>query len=77
MDGQEMDARECKYITLENNDNKYVKPPSIHEKYAARPDSLEHICLAQFAMWYESTRSNAKEPKNLDALSMYEWISYL
>ena len=41
----------------------------MHEKYAARPDSLEHVCLAQFAMWYEDMRQGAKMPKNSETLS--------
>ena len=74
IDGEEKVENEGKYIRLKDNDNLYVKPASDHEKYASRPDSLEHICFAQFLMWYETTRSNAKEPKNLDTLSSHEII---
>ena len=49
--------------TFEIGDNVYVRPPSIHDKYAARPDSLEHICLAQFFIWYESVPKNSKNRK--------------
>ena len=45
--------------TIPIGDNEYIRPPSIHEKYAARPDSLEHICLAQFVIWYESAPKNS------------------
>ena len=43
------------------NDNLYLCPPSIHEKYAARPKELEHISLAQFRMWYYPASKNWKE----------------
>ena len=72
--GEGEEQAESKFITLKDNKNKYVKPPSDHEKYAARPDSLEHVCFAQFLMWYESSRSNAKEPKNANAISTQEII---
>ena len=56
--------------TIPIGDNEYVRPPSIHEKYAARPDSLEHICLAQFAVWYESVPKNsARGKKKFDLMS--------
>ena len=38
----------------------YERPATIHDKYAARPDSLEHICLAQFSIWYESVPKRSK-----------------
>ena len=43
----------------------YERPATIHDKYAARPDSLEHICLAQFSIWYESIPKNSKRNKQL------------
>ena len=61
--------------TIPIGDNEYVRPPSIHEKYAARPDSLEHICLAQFAVWYESAPKNsARSKKKFDVMSDEEII---
>ena len=45
--------------------NKYERPITIHDKYAARPDLLEHICLAQFSIWYESIPKNSKRNKQL------------
>ena len=54
--------------------NKYQKPPSIHEKYAARPDSLEHICLAQFAQWYETAPKNSKKQKRGIEMSEHEIV---
>ena len=47
----------------------YKKPPTIHDKYAARPDSLEHICLAQFAQWYETVPKNSKKHKRYGEMS--------
>ena len=56
-------------------DNEYVRPPSIHDKYAARPDSLEHICLAQFVIWYESVPKTSKSrKKQAESLSEHEII---
>ena len=60
-------------VTIGNNE--YVRPPSIHDKYAARPDSLEHICLAQFVIWYESVPKTSKSrKKQAESLSEHEII---
>ena len=58
------DQRNCKTeASISIGENEYVRPPSIHDKYAARPDSLEHMCLAQFAVWYESVPKTSKNRK--------------
>ena len=46
------------------NDKEYVVPISPHERYASRPDELEHMCFAQFLVWYEPLSNQAKIPKN-------------
>lgn len=55
------------------NDKKYILPISPHERYAARPDSLEHMCCAQFMIWYEPISSKNKKQK-LDEFSSHEII---
>ena len=42
------------HITIPGVKGKFVDPPSIHEKYASRPKSLEHLSLAQFVISYVS-----------------------
>ena len=46
------------------NDKDYVIPTSPHERYAARPDELEHMCFAQFMIWYEPIPKHFKKQKN-------------
>ena len=45
-------------------DKNYYCPPSMHDKYAARPPILEHICLAQFSIWYYSAPNRSKKTNN-------------
>ena len=40
-------------ISIADKDGQFEEAVSIHEKYAKRPDYLEHICLAQFVMYYK------------------------
>ena len=42
-------------ITIEGKEGLYAAALNIHEKYARRPDYLENMSLAQFAMSYENT----------------------
>ncbi len=49
-------------ITLQEYEGEYQLATSIHEKYSGRPLALKHICLAQFAIWYD-TLSDAKGKK--------------
>lgn len=53
-------------IKSPHNDNLYYCPPSIHELYAARPEKLEHISLAQFRMWYYPASKNWKKSNEVD-----------
>ena len=46
-------------FSIQGRSGKYVKPISIHEKYATRPIALDDLCFAQFATSYVST----KKPK--------------
>jgi len=50
-------------ITIPGSDQQYFEPLSVHEKYSYRPDSLEHLCLAQFAIWYVLIPKKSKVPK--------------
>ena len=54
---------------VENKDSgeKYYCPPSLHEKYAARPEDLEDICLAQFVMYYHSVPKSWKKSNKEDS----------
>ena len=41
---------------------------SVHDKYAARPDSMEDVCLASFATDYKYSTSVGDDADNLDSL---------
>ena len=43
--------KEIAYVQIEGSNNRYVKPPSIHDKYASRPDCIEHICLTKICIY--------------------------
>ena len=45
------------------NDKNYIIPISKHERYASRPDSLEHMCFAQFLLWYKPLANETKRAK--------------
>ena len=40
---------------------------SIHDRYAARPDELREMCLAEFAVNYEVKSSKKSEDSNVDS----------
>ena len=50
-------------FSLEDRAGKYKVAVTVHEKYSARPESVENICLAQFATVYENSRKPGKEVK--------------
>ena len=57
-------------IEIVGSDKSYKRVPSIHEKYAQRPPSLDSICLAQFAMSYETCQAKqAKKEKMFEGSS--------
>ena len=61
-DEESMSTRK-KTFQIPGRDGLFKKAVSIHDKYSARPTSLEHICLAQFAICYEMKRGGKeKEP---------------
>ena len=67
---EDLEEEECaannsklELISIPGSDEQFYEPQSIHEKYAERPDSLENICLAQFAIWYVSVPKNWKEAR--------------
>ena len=43
-------------MKIEGRNGNYKEKSSIHAKYISRPQSIEHMCLAQFAMMYEKSR---------------------
>ena len=45
------------------NEKDYVIPISKHDRYASRPDSLEHMCFAQFLLWYKPLTNEPKKAK--------------
>ena len=58
-----------KLISIPGSDDQFYEPQSVHEKYSNRPESLEHICLAQFAIWYVLVPKKWKKPKDIEAVS--------
>ena len=67
------DKKNSKRKPISIGDNEYEKPFSIHEKYSSRPDSLEHISLVQFGIWYESVPKNSKrQRKESESFSDHE-----
>ena len=69
-DLENIEISDTKIVQIPGSDQKYINPPTVHERYAARPDSLEHICLAQFAIWYVPVPKRAKLPKDMNAESL-------
>ena len=63
-------------IQLPGREGNFKAAVSVHEKYAARPKELEHICLAQFAISYDMQRGRknqddtADKEENVDPSSM-------
>ena len=55
------------------NDKNYIIPISKHERYASRPDSLEHMCFAQFLIWYKPLTNQTKKTK-YEELSSHDII---
>ena len=49
------------------NGKDYVIPISTHDRYASRPESLEHMCFAQFSIWYVPM-SNQNKKLKLDGI---------
>ena len=58
---------------VEINGEDYIIPICFHERYAARPDSLEHMCFAQFKIWYTPLSECPKKSK-LEGLSKHEIV---
>ncbi len=50
-------------LTIEGREGEFLEATSIHDKYEARPDALEDITLAQFAIMYKATPSNVAKKK--------------
>ena len=47
-------------LTIEGKVGKYKPSTSIHDKYMSRPQTLENICLAQFAIMYDRVSKTSK-----------------
>ena len=47
-------------IQLPGREGSFKMAISIHDKYSARPENLQHICLAQFAISYEMKRGGKR-----------------
>ena len=50
-------------IKLENRDGLWIEKPDMWNKYLRRPESLEEICLAQFAKMY---RGSPEQPEDFE-----------
>ena len=51
-------------LTISGKDGKYQRKITDHEKYAARPNSLEKMCFAQFISDYDQDHSKKKNKKD-------------
>ena len=54
---------EKNFVTLPDRKGKFVEATPIHDKYSNRPDDLRNMCLAQFAINYDTI--SAKQVKNI------------
>ena len=52
-------------VTLEGRQGKYKEVETIHQKYSQRPESLNNVCLAQFASSYIYIKAD-KIPKETE-----------
>ena len=46
-------------VTLTGREGKFQEVDTIHKKYSQRPDTLENMCLAQFATSYHSIKKSS------------------
>ena len=46
---------------MKEDDDEDVFMASVHDRYAARPDEMENVCLAEFATQYTTCGSNHKK----------------
>ena len=73
------DEQQDRFIRLQDRQGKYLQVPSIHEKYANRPEILDHICLAQFATNYDTMTERQATKVNFSngyaGLPTGKWIS--
>ena len=56
----EEDINTTETVAIEGREGLYRQAISIHEKYAARPEALSPMCLAEFAITYQSTKTLGK-----------------
>ena len=52
-------------VTVPGKEGTYKQKIPVHDKYASRPDELENMCLAQFAIYYD-THGAANTAKKQD-----------
>ena len=48
-------------LAMKEDDDEDVFMASVHDRYAARPDEMENVCLAEFATQYTTCGSNHKK----------------
>ena len=58
------------YVTVPGKEGTYKHKIQIHDKYQARPEALEDMCLAQFAISYDSNRASDTK-KELEKEDVY------
>ena len=51
-------------VTLEGKKGQFKEVQTIHQKYSERPESLENVCMAQFATSYSFIRQD-RIPKDI------------
>jgi hypothetical protein len=56
-------------LRIEGRDGIFCAKDSIQDKYAARPVSLQHMCLAQFAIMYDTFTIDKKKGVDLSKVS--------
>ncbi len=61
LDDEIDDGTSSKPIKIEGREGTYQAATTIHDRYAARPDRLELMCLAQFATHYTYTKKVPKD----------------
>ena len=59
------DESDKNIIKIEGSDKTFKKATSMHDRYAARPQSIEHMCLAQFAISFDSTTGKQAQAKGV------------
>jgi hypothetical protein len=51
---KESEEKEGETIKVDGKEGNYILKKSMHDKYSQRPNYMQHICLAYFAMHYDT-----------------------